>query len=409
MKRGLLHERMVRFIRERIVQGIIDRAVRGTDHGSADEADAAKEAERAERAQKRGAVRAAKRKQGRIVAEAATQPLHRRSGSEGEDEEKSLEKAEAETVEDDEGTEQLTAEERQLLFQHLVVDAHHTQPSLSPLTSVLCCQLLTSRIDRLMAELLVLLCHYQRRLLLSNPVKARLRGKRFVCGLREVTRKVRQGKAVTLLVAYNNEEEVEALDEAVRAAELRGVEVVWGLSRRKLSSAAHLKGKVAVVAVLNADGAHDILRELQSAAKEAREQWQMRGWDERVEAGVVEKRQQLRRQREERLQRWEGKEAEERMEADRVERVRQAKLREEERVRDEQRREREKVRREEQIRQSVVRREESERKERDGVEAEREREKKRARGEAADGGKRAGNDAGREGGKAKGKGRKGER
>ena len=410
VKRGIVHERVVRFIRERVVQGIIDRVVHGVDGRPTDEAAEVAEEEaderRAERAAKRRALRAAKKKQARMLADAAVPLSAIRSGSEDEaEEEKGVE---VDSLVDEE-PEQLTAEERSLLFQHVVVDAYHTQPALSPLASLLCCQLLTSRIDRVMTELLVLLCHFQRRLLLSNPVKARLRGKRFVCGLREVTRKVRQGKAQLLLIPHNNEPEVEAeVDELLRAAELRGVDVVWGLSRRRLSTAAHHKGKAAAVAVLNADGAIDILRELQSAAKAAREQWDMRGWDERVEDGVVERRRELRTRRVERVRRWEAKEEEERVEAARVERVRQAKLREEERLREEQRREREKARREEQIKQSAARREESERKEKERLEAEREREKRRARVEGGEGGKMASSGAGQGGGKGKGKGKKGD-
>ena len=384
-KRQILHEKITRYVRTHIVLPLIHR-VTGMEDPPPLPSD---EAARVERAERRKALRVAKKKQRRLASETSTSSLTSAlTDGEGEDGEglaKGVGAAVGEGGEEDEAAldaavYRLTDEERALLFQHVVVDGYHTQPPLSPLSTLLCCQLLTSSIDASLTQLLLLLSHFQRRLHTLNPIKSRLRGKRIACGMREVTRKVRQGKAVMVVVAWNNEEEVGGgVDGVVREAEKRGVEVVWGLSRRRLGTACGMKGKVGVMAVLNADGCWDGMKELKGKVKEARERWEMRGWDERVEPGVIQRREEQRLQRSTRLQEWEGKEAEERKEAERLERIHLAKVREEERKREEVRREKEKERREEQIRNNALRKEEQERKEQERLEAEREKEKKKLR------------------------------
>ena len=278
-----------------------------------------------------------------------------------------------------------TDEERAFLFQHVVVDRYHSQPPLSPLVSALCQQLFSPSVDAPVAHLLLALASYQRRALSSPSPLVRARGRRMVMGLREAAKKLKQNKLLLLVLPHNVETAHPTLATQLAALYFqcvaRRVEVVWSLSRRRLANCCGVKGKVAVVGVVSGEGCSELLRAAKERAREAREAWGLRGWDERVEAAVRERREREEADREVARRQWQEREAEARREERRKEKEQLAKEMEEARRREELLRAKQAERRVEQQRQAALRRDADERKEQERVADEAEKAKRKARQE----------------------------
>eukprot|EP00965_Chrysotila_dentata_P023402 775775-Pleurochrysis_carterae.AAC.1 len=143
---------------------------------------------------------------------------------------------------------------------------------------------------------------FQERLYLRDPNKVKLR-KRYVCGLREVSRSLKTNKARAIIVAHNIEriESEAGLDDMVRQllelcekkqewvyddAEKRStqqlvprekhVPVIFALTRKQLSRALKRSAKTSVVSVLSFDGAEEHFQVLMKEAELAREGWRRR-------------------------------------------------------------------------------------------------------------------------------------
>ena len=278
-----------------------------------------------------------------------------------------------------------TDEERAFLFQHVVVDRYHTQPPLSTLVSALCQQLFTPSVDSPVAHLLLALASYQRRALSSPSPLVRARGRRMVMGLREATKRLKQNRLLLLVLPHNVETAHPLLASQLTALYFqcvsRHVDVVWSLSRRRLADCCGVKGRVAVVGVVSGEGCSELMRGVRERVKEAREAWELRGWDVRVEPEVRERREREEAERELARREWQERETEARREEKKKEKARLEKEMEEAAKRDELLRLKQAERRLEQQRQAAVRREADELREQQRIAEEAEKAKRKLRQE----------------------------
>ena len=150
-------------------------------------------------------------------------------------------------------------------------------------------QALSKKLDEHVKQLVTALMSFQKRLKISDPIKARMRP-RIKVGLREVYRGVRSRKVKCVIVAPNIEEgfhkggindRVSAILEGCKATtdehgeELDEVPVVFALNRRKLGYLAIGKAHkgVSVIAIYNADGAYEHLKPMIKLAGHLRAVW----------------------------------------------------------------------------------------------------------------------------------------
>ena len=278
-----------------------------------------------------------------------------------------------------------TDEERAFLFQHVVVDRYHFQPPLSSLVSALCQQLFTASVDTPVAHLLLALASYQRRALSSPSPLVRARGRRMVMGLREAAKRLKQNRLLLLILPHNVETAHPTLATQLAALYFqcvsRRVDVVWSLSRRRLANCCGVKGKVAVVGVVSGEGCSELMRSVRDRAKEAREAWGLRGWDERVEAGVRERKERDEADREAARREWQEHQLEARREEKKKEKARLDQELADAQRRDKQLRQKQAERRLEQQRQAALRREDDERAEQERIAEEAEKVKRKQRQE----------------------------
>ena len=121
-------------------------------------------------------------------------------------------------------------------------------------------------------QLLRLLSQMQERARQSgNELKAR-RGRRLVCGLKEVGKHLPRGKVKLLVLAVNIDsggqdnalrDEIERL---IGLAQDHGVPMTYAMSKRQLGKAVGKTIKVSAVAVVNEDGANELFREVLAGA-----------------------------------------------------------------------------------------------------------------------------------------------
>lgn len=175
------------------------------------------------------------------------------------------------------------------------VHGRRAQSSLRPHPA--CRQALSERLDRVAEGMLATLAGLQRRMRERNPQMAKMR-QRLVCGLREVRKAARAGRARCVVVAPNMAE-VRApggLDSmlasvlaACAARDGRPTPVVFASTKARLAVAtgkAPAQGRrgarspVTAVAVLDPSGADAELKELLALAAAAREQWAMAACDD---------------------------------------------------------------------------------------------------------------------------------
>uniref|UniRef100_A0A8C4QBF9 SECIS binding protein 2 n=1 Tax=Eptatretus burgeri TaxID=7764 RepID=A0A8C4QBF9_EPTBU len=136
-----------------------------------------------------------------------------------------------------------------------------------------CSQMLSREVDACVRQLLAELVRLQERLYQRDPERAR-RKRRFVLGLREVTKHLRIGKLCAMLLSPNCERSRahggldEALWSIIRLAREQKVPVVFALDRRSLGHCLHKKVPVSVVGIFHYGGTH--FHHLMQLTKEAR-------------------------------------------------------------------------------------------------------------------------------------------
>ena len=161
-------------------------------------------------------------------------------------------------------------------------------------------QLVLPEVNEACLALLQELSRFQERLYLKDPVKANTK-KRYLCGLREVTRSLKTNKAKAVIIAHNVEriESENGLDEIVaQLMELSksrqewvfneetkkstqeliprddAIPVIYAFTRKQLAKALKRSVRTSVVAVLNYDGAGELFAKMIAETKAARQRWQ---------------------------------------------------------------------------------------------------------------------------------------
>lgn len=128
----------------------------------------------------------------------------------------------------------------------------------------------TPDMEELIKGLLKTLIYYQERIRQKDVNQAK-KTRRMVFGLREVARGLRSGN-IKLVVIAPDLERTPALDmevdEIVTNGKDKGIPVLFGLSGRRLGRYLGKTVRVTVVGILNADGANEAFRELESKARD---------------------------------------------------------------------------------------------------------------------------------------------
>ena len=140
----------------------------------------------------------------------------------------------------------------------------------------LCKQMISPEIGEVASDLLTRLKVFHDRAYAKNPIKANAH-KLYLCGLREVKKAVKQGKAKAVIVAPNIER-MEAvagglddlIAEIVTACGEQGVPCVFALSRKRLGRVYGSRKKVSAVALLDTQSLEDVFARLLVMAEEGR-------------------------------------------------------------------------------------------------------------------------------------------
>jgi len=101
----------------------------------------------------------------------------------------------------------------------------------------------------------------------------------YVCGLREVRKSVKLGKAKAVLLAPNIEQ-VEAeggltdsVDDILASCTAAEVPVVFALSRKKMGEVYGFRKRMSAIAVLEVGGVQDVFETVLRLAEEGRTRW----------------------------------------------------------------------------------------------------------------------------------------
>jgi len=156
---------------------------------------------------------------------------------------------------------------------------YHTLPE-GVLARKYCRQMSRASIDAMTTQLLGELARFQERLKEKDPNKANLR-KRYVCGLREVSKGIRGERIKSVIVSRNIEHNSAegGLDSMIwKILDLCNetkVFVIFALSRKKLGAALGKHSKISAVGLLDYSGADDLFKSIRSETMEAQEEYQM--------------------------------------------------------------------------------------------------------------------------------------
>lgn len=101
----------------------------------------------------------------------------------------------------------------------------------------------------------------------------------YVCGLREVCKAIKGGKAVTVLLAPNIEQ-VEAegglndsVQDIITACGASNIPVVFALSRKKMGEVYGFRKRMSAIALLDVSAVQDVWTKVVQMAAEGRRQW----------------------------------------------------------------------------------------------------------------------------------------
>jgi len=114
---------------------------------------------------------------------------------------------------------------------------------------------------------------------ISSDLSKQLNNRRFVIGLKEVARRVKQAKIACLIVAPDIEEDANSggLDDRMRemlaSAYQNNIPVIFALSRTRLGKALSKALQISVLGVIDARGAKDFLKQAVDLASLGRQEW----------------------------------------------------------------------------------------------------------------------------------------
>jgi selenocysteine insertion sequence-binding protein 2 len=146
-----------------------------------------------------------------------------------------------------------------------------------------CIQEISPALNSVVVGLLSSIKGFQDRAMAKNPVKANMR-RWYVCGLREVRKAIKAGKAKAVLLAPNIEQ-IEAeggLNDSVEdiIAVCKEVEpaipVVFALSRKKMGEVYGFRKRMSAIALLELGGVQEQFDQMLQLAEEGRQRFAAR-------------------------------------------------------------------------------------------------------------------------------------
>ncbi|WIA32847.1 hypothetical protein OEZ86_006024 [Tetradesmus obliquus] len=138
-----------------------------------------------------------------------------------------------------------------------------------------CKQEISAGLNAAVAGLLTSIKGFQDRAMAKNPAKANMR-RWYVCGLREVRKAIKSGKARAVLLAPNIEQ-IEAegglndsVDDIIASCGAASVPVVFALSRKKMGEVYGFRKRMSAIALLEVGGVQEVFDQVLSLAAEGR-------------------------------------------------------------------------------------------------------------------------------------------
>eukprot|EP00879_Flechtneria_rotunda_P009717 GHRR01010166.1.p1 GENE.GHRR01010166.1~~GHRR01010166.1.p1 ORF type:complete len:336 (+),score=105.56 GHRR01010166.1:396-1403(+) len=141
-----------------------------------------------------------------------------------------------------------------------------------------CKQEISLELNTAVTTLLTTVKGFQDRAMAKNPVKANMR-RWYVCGLREVRKAIKSGKAKAVLLAPNIEQ-VEAegglndsVEDILSLCRVDKVPVVFALSRKKMGEVYGFRKRMSAIALLDVNGIQELFNQVSQLAEEGRQKW----------------------------------------------------------------------------------------------------------------------------------------
>jgi selenocysteine insertion sequence-binding protein 2 len=110
------------------------------------------------------------------------------------------------------------------------------------------------------------------------PLQAALK-RYYVCGLREVCKAIKGGKAVAVLLAPNIEQNEaegglnDSVQDIITACSASSVPVVFALSRKKMGEVYGFRKRMSAIALLDVSAVQDVMQTMLRLAEEGRRSW----------------------------------------------------------------------------------------------------------------------------------------
>lgn len=142
-------------------------------------------------------------------------------------------------------------------------------------------QVLSEKLDDLVKSMLGELVRFQERAKAVDPQKYQ-KLKRICIGMREAQRALERNKAKCVICAPNLEASTaeggldETVEQLIELAREHEIPVIFALSRNRIGKAVGRSIRLSIVAVLSADGVHQIFKEVLALTQELRKQWLLR-------------------------------------------------------------------------------------------------------------------------------------
>jgi ribosomal protein L7Ae-like RNA K-turn-binding protein len=101
----------------------------------------------------------------------------------------------------------------------------------------------------------------------------------YVCGLREVCKAIKAGKAVAVLLAPNIEQNTaegglnDSVQDIITACSASDIPIVFALSRKKMGEVYGFRKRMSAIALLDVSSVHETMAQVLQLAADGRRQW----------------------------------------------------------------------------------------------------------------------------------------
>lgn len=115
----------------------------------------------------------------------------------------------------------------------------------------------------------------------------------YVCGLREVCKAIKAGKAVAVLLAPNIEQNEaegglnDSVQDIISACSASDIPIVFALSRKKMGEVYGFRKRMSAIALLDVSSVQDTMSQVLQLAAEGRRQWSVNNPDKLAAAAAA--------------------------------------------------------------------------------------------------------------------------